>query len=194
MTDTTRFTQKPPLGRIVPWLNVSTCFGAFFVNNSLSQLNDHLDSSRMLNSSALNPFLRYPWLDNRGDKTVTRAMRTRCVELTAGEECPVPMDLTVGGHVCGSDTFGFPFSSTLHKCDDPRPGSIVDFANMFMPLGIYWHFVLFYPQIVSFLTKTPRCWRIDYDRLSWCSGLCLLTNSIKHKMLGDVSHAKCWAE
>jgi len=132
MTDTTTFPQKPPLGRIGPWLNVSTCFGAFFVNNSLSQLNYQLDSSPMLNSSALNPFLRYPCLDNRGDKTVTRAVRRRCVELTAGEECLVPMDLTVGGHVCGPDTFGFPFSSTLHKCDASRPGRVVHLANVFM--------------------------------------------------------------
>ena len=166
MTDTTTFPQKPPLGRIAPWLNVSTCFGAFFVNNSLSQLNYQLDSSPMLNSSALNPFLRYPWLANRGDKTLTRAMRTRCVELTAGEECPVPMDLTVGGHVCGPDTFGFPFSSTVHKCDAPRPGMIVHFANIFMPWRSTDILYFFPPKIFCFVTKRPRCWRIDYDRLS----------------------------
>ena len=54
------------------------------------------------------------------------------MELTAGEECLVPMDLTVGGHVCGPDTFGFPFSSTLHKCDASRPGRVVHLANVFM--------------------------------------------------------------
>lgn len=121
LTDMMAFTPQPQ-PRTGPWLNVSTTFGAFFMNNSLSKLNYQMDSSPMFNASELQPFSRYPWLDIRGGKSETAVCRSRCVELTAVEEGTAPMDLTVSSRDVGAETFGFPPTVDAHTSVALRPG------------------------------------------------------------------------
>ncbi|KAI0209533.1 hypothetical protein LSAT2_005785 [Lamellibrachia satsuma] len=116
------FTPQPQ-PRTGPWLNVSTTFGAFFMNNSLSKLNYQMDSSPMFNASELQPFSRYPWLDIRGGKSETAVCRSRCVELTAVEEGTAPMDLTVSSRDVGAETFGFPPTVDAHTSVALRPAA-----------------------------------------------------------------------